>query len=164
MKKIVNEYVYDLDLLKQFYKCNLQTRLFLLLLILVLISGFNSFMDRDYTFFFFSIGVFILGCVYYFLLPNFLAKTTHRRLLEQANGKEVKLRVTINDKDIIIENLSNKNKNTYPLDSVRKIMNRKNILCLRTKEKVGILLSKEGFKQGSEEELYSIFMKDNNSN
>ena len=43
-------------------------------------------------------------------------------------------------------------------------MNRKNILCLRTKEKVGILLSKEGFKQGSEEELYSIFMKDNNSN
>lgn len=162
MKKIVNEYVYDFDLLKQFYKCNLQTRLFLILLILVLISGFNSFMDKDYAFGFFSIGVFILGCIYYFLLPNFLAKTSYRRLLEQANGKEVKFRVTINNKDIIIENLSNKN--TYPLDSVRKIINRKNILCLRTKEKVGILLSKAGFKQGSEEEVYSIFMKDNKSN
>ena len=89
MKKIVNEYVYDLDLLKQFYQCNLQTRLFLILLILVLISGFSSFMDRDYTFGFFSIGVFILGCFYYFLLPNFLAKATYRRLLEQALGKEV---------------------------------------------------------------------------
>lgn len=164
MKKIVNEYVYDLDLLKQFYLCNLQTRLFLILLILVLISGFSSFMDRDYTFGFFSIGVFILGCFYYFLLPNFLAKATYRRLLEQAQGKEVKLRVTIDDKDIIIENLSNKNKNTYAIDSVCKIVNRKNILCLRTKEKVGILLSKENFKQGSEEELYSIFMKDKKSN
>lgn len=164
MKKIVNEYVYDLDLLKQFYQCNLQTRLFLILLILVLISGFSSFMDRDYTFGFFSIGVFILGCFYYFLLPNFLAKATYRRLLEQAQGKEVKLRVTIDDKDIIIENLSNKNKNAYAIDSVCKIVNRKNILCLRTKEKVGILLSKENFKQGSEEELYSIFMKDKKSN
>ena len=43
MKKIVNEYVFDYSMLQKFYRINLQTKSYLVLLLLVLISTISSF-------------------------------------------------------------------------------------------------------------------------
>lgn len=156
MRKIVNEYVYDFKMIKKFYEVNLQTNLFLVLLFLVLLSTISSFAEKDISFGFFSLIVLLLGCIYYFMLPLFLAKLSYSKLLEQNKKKNIKLRVIVNEKEIVLENVTSKTTNKYALESIKKIRERKDIICLITKEKVGILLSKDGFKSGNKEDLYSI--------
>ena len=156
MKKIVNEYVYDLKMLKKFYKVNLQTNFFLVLLILVLLSTVSSFLDKDISFGIFSLIVFLLGCVYYFFFPNNLASTAYRGFLMKNNNQEMKLKITVNEKEIFVKNNLSKQKDKYLLEDIKKVRKKKDIICMLTKEKVGILLAKEGFKTGDIDVLFSI--------
>lgn len=156
MKKVVNEYVYDLKMLKKFYKVNLQTNFFLVLLMLVLLSIISSFLDKDISFGIFSLVVFLLGCIYYFFFPNILATISYRRLLTKNNNQEMYIKVTVNEKEIIVENNLSKQKDKYLLEDIKKVRKKKDIICMLTKEKVGILLAKEGFKTGDIDVLFSI--------
>lgn len=156
MKKVVNEYIYDLKMLKTFYKVNLQTNFFLVLLILVLLSTISSLLDKDISFGVFSLVVFLLGCIYYFFFPNILATISYRRLLTKNNNQEMHIKVTVNEKEIIVENNLSKQKDKYLLEDIKKVRKKKDIICMLTKEKVGILLAKEGFKTGDIDVLFSI--------
>lgn len=156
MKKVVNEYIYDLKMLKKFYKVNLQTNFFLVLLILVLLSTISSLLDKDISFGVFSLVVFLLGCIYYFFFPNILATISYRRLLTKNNNQEMHIKVTVNEKEIIVENNLSKQKDKYLLEDIKKVRKKKDIICMLTKEKVGILLAKEGFKTGDIDVLFSI--------
>ena len=156
MKKVINEYVYDLEMLKKFYKVNLQTNFFLVLLMLVLLSTISSFLDKDISFGVFSLVVFLLGCIYYFFFPNILATISYRRLLTKNNNQEMHIKVTVNEKEIIVENNLSKQKDKYLLEDIKKVRKKKDIICMLTKEKVGILLAKEGFKTGDIDVLFSI--------
>lgn len=156
MKKVVNEYVYDLKMLKKIYKVNLQTNFFLVLLMLVLLSTISSFLDKDISFGIFSLVVFLLGCIYYFFFPNILATISYRRLLTKNNNQEMHIKVTVSEKEIIVENNLSKQKDKYLLEDIKKVRKKKDIICMLTKEKVGILLAKEGFKTGDIDVLFSI--------
>lgn len=156
MKKVVNEYIYDLKMLKKFYKVNLQTNFFLVLLMLVLLSTISSFLDKDISFGVFSLVVFLLGCIYYFFFPNILATISYRRLFTKNNNQEMHVKVTVNEKEIIVENNLSKQKDKYLLEDIKKVRKKKDIICMLTKEKVGILLAKEGFKTGDIDVLFSI--------
>ena len=158
MKKVVNEYIYDLKMLKKFYKVNLQTNFFLVLLMLVLLSTISSFLDKDVSFGVFSLVVFLLGCIYYFFFPNILATISYRRLLTKNNNQEMHIKVTVNEKEIIVENNLSKQKDKYLLEDIKKVRKKKDIICMLTKEKVGILLAKEGFKTGDIDVLFSILV------
>lgn len=163
MKKVVNEYVYDLKMLKKFYKVNLQTNFFLVLLMLVLLSTISSFLDKDISFGIFSLVVFLLGCIYYFFFPNILATISYRRLLTKNNNQEMHMKVTVNEKEIIVENNLSKQKDKYLLEDIKKVRKKKDIICMLTKEKVGILLAKEGFKTGDIDVLFSILVNKKSS-
>ena len=163
MKKVVNEYVYDLKMLKKFYKVNLQTNFFLVLLMLVLLSTISSFLDKDISFGVFSLVVFLLGCIYYFFFPNILATISYRRLLTKNNNREMHMKVTVNEKEIIVENNLSKQKDKYLLEDIKKVRKKKDIICMLTKEKVGILLAKEGFKTGDIDVLFSILVNKKSS-
>lgn len=156
MKKVVNEYIYDLKMLKKFYKVNLQTNFFLVLLMLVLLSTISSFLDKDISFGIFSLVVFLLGCIYYFFFPNILATISYRRLLTKNNNQEMHIKVTVNEKEIFVKNNISKQKEKYSIEDIKKIKVKEDIICLLTKEKVGILLSKEGFITGNEDVLFSV--------
>ena len=156
MKKVVNEYIYDLKMLKKFYKVNLQTNFFLVLLMLVLLSTISSFLDKDISFGIFSLVVFLLGCIYYFFFPNILATISYRRLLTKNNNQEMHIKVTVNEKEIFVKNNLSKQKDKYLLEDIKKVRKKKDIICMLTKEKVGILLSKEGFITGNEDVLFSV--------
>lgn len=163
MKKVVNEYVYDLEMLKKFYKVNLQTNFFLVLLMLVLLSTISSFLDKDISFGVFSLVVFLLGCIYYFFFPNILATISYRRLLTKNNNQEMHMKVTVNEKEIIVENNLSKQKDKYLLEDIKKVRKKKDIICMLTKEKVGILLAKEVFKTGDIDVLFSILVNKKSS-
>lgn len=159
MKKVVNEYIYDLKMLKmlkKFYKVNLQTNFFLVLLMLVLLSTISSFLDKDISFGIFSLVVFLLGCIYYFFFPNILASISYRRLLTKNNNQEMHIKVTVNEKEIFVKNNLSKQKDKYLLEDIKKVRKKKDIICMLTKEKVGILLAKEGFKTGDIDVLFSF--------
>lgn len=163
MKKVVNEYVYDLKMLKKIYKVNLQTNFFLVLLMLVLLSTISSFLDKDISFGIFSLVVFLLGCIYYFFFPNILATISYRRLLTKNNNQEMHIKVTVSEKEIIVENNLSKQKDKYLLEDIKKVRKKKDIICMLTKEKVGILLAKEGFKTGDIDVLFSILVNKKSS-
>ena len=163
MKKVVNEYIYDLKMLKKFYKVNLQTNFFLVLLMLVLLSTISSFLDKDISFGVFSLVVFLLGCIYYFFFPNILATISYRRLFTKNNNQEMHVKVTVNEKEIIVENNLSKQKDKYLLEDIKKVRKKKDIICMLTKEKVGILLAKEGFKTGDIDVLFSILVNKKSS-
>lgn len=163
MKKVVNEYVYDLEMLKKFYKVNLQTNFFLVLLMLVLLSTISSFLDKDISFGVFSLVVFLLGCIYYFFFPNILATISYRRLLTKNNNQEMHMKVTVNEKEITVENSLSKQKDKYLLEDIKKVRKKKDIICMLIKEKVGILLAKEGFKTGDIDVLFSILVNKKSS-
>lgn len=163
MKKVVNEYVYDLKMLKKIYKVNLQTNFFLVLLMLVLLSTISSFLDKDISFGIFSLVVFLLGCIYYFFFPNILATISYRRLLTKNNNQEMHIKVTVNEKEIFVKNNLSKQKDKYLLEDIKKVRKKKDIICMLTKEKVGILLAKEGFKTGDIDVLFSILVNKKSS-
>ena len=148
MKKIVNEYVFDYSMLQKFYRINLQTKSYLVLLLLVLISTISSFLENDISFGVFSLFIFVLGCLYYFLLPLLLAKTAYKRFLAQVGDKDIHVKVSVDSKNIIIEYKGIKKREVYYLDSVKKIRYVKDAFCLYTKDNVAILFVNDGFVDG----------------
>lgn len=156
MKKVVNEYILDYSVLKKFYQLNLQSKFYLVLLTLVLISTVSSFLENDIYFGIFSLVILILGCFYYFFLPLLLAKVTYRTFSNQSNGKDVYIKVIVSSNDIIIENENSKKRDVYSLHSVKKIKIGKDVFCLYTREKVPILFLQNGFVKGDKQQLYSL--------
>ena len=156
MKKIVNEYVFDYSMLQKFYRINLQTKSYLVLLLLVLISTISSFLENDISFGVFSLFIFVLGCLYSFLLPLLLAKTAYKRFLAQVGDKDIHVKVSVDSKNIIIEYKGIKKREVYSLDSVKKIRYVKDAFCLYTKDKVAILFVNDGFVEGDKELLHSF--------
>lgn len=156
MKKVVNEYVFDYSMLKKFYKINLQTKFYLILLLLVLLSTVSSFLDNDIFFAVFGLTIFLLGCIYYFLFPIILAKTAYKAFIKQSNGEDIHVRVSVTADDIVVENIELKNKVTYSLESVKKVRSNKEVFCLYTNEKVAVLFTNDGFVKGDKEMLYSL--------
>ena len=123
---------------------------------LVLLSTISSFLDNDISFGVFSLVVFLLGCIYYFLFPSILAKTAYQRFSNQNNGESVYVKVSVDTKNIVVENKELKSKDTYSLDSIKRIRKNKDILCIYTKDKVAILFANNGFTKGDKEQLYSL--------
>lgn len=156
MKKIVNEYVFDYSMLQKFYRINLQTKSYLVLLLLVLISTISSFLENDISFGIFSLFIFVLGCLYYFLLPLLLAKTAYKRFLAQVGDKDIHVKVSVDSKNIIIEYKGIKKREVYSLDRVKKIRCVKDAFCLYIKDKVAILFVNDGFVEGDKELLHSF--------
>ena len=66
------------------------------------------------------------------------------------------IKVTVNEKEIFVKNNLSKQKDKYLLEDIKKVRKKKDIICMLTKEKVGILLSKEGFITGNEDVLFSV--------
>lgn len=159
MKKVVNEYIFDYPMLKKFYSVNLQTKFYLILLVLVLLSCISSFLEHDTSFGIFSLVIFLLGCVYYFLFPTILAKSAYKSFARQNYGADIHVRVSVNSKKIIVENIELKRKDIYPLESIKSIRRRKDIFCLYMKEKSAVLFSNDGFVQGDIKTLYSLIEK-----
>ena len=166
MKKVVNEYVFDYPMIKRFYQVNLQTRFYLILLFLVLFSAVSSFLDNDLSFGIFSLVIFVFGCIYYFFFPIFLAKKAYQTFTIQSGGKDVRIRVSVTSKEIVVENIELKRKDTYSLEIVKSVRKNKDVFCLYTKEKVAILFANKGFVKGDKEVLYSLIedVKNNKCN
>ena len=66
-------------------------------------STISSFLENDISFGVFSLFIFVLGCLYYFLLPLLLAKTAYKRFLAQVGDKDIHVKVSVDSKNIIIE-------------------------------------------------------------
>ena len=107
----------------------------------------------------FSAVVFFLGCIYYFVLPYILARMAYRSFLDQAKGKDCKMKITITEEEITVENKMTKSKEVYSTSIVNKIREKRDAICLLTDRNLGVFLSKSGFTHGNRDDLYFIFNK-----
>ena len=155
MKKVVNEYQYNIELLKEFYWLYYKPIVIFLFVLTILII-LLSILFYDFNFAFLCISIMVCCLILSLLMPSRLAKIQYRRLMEQSNGKDVVNRVSISEDKIIVENTSTGNKVEYFVSNIKKVKEGKNIFCLYTKAKVGILLYKEGFISGTKKELFSL--------
>lgn len=155
MKKVVNEYQYNKELLKEFFWLYYKPVVILLFVLTILII-LLSILFYDFNFAFLCISIMVCCLILSLLMPSRLAKIQYQRLMEQSNGKDVVNRVSISEDKIIVENTSTSNKVEYFVSNIKKVKEGKNIFCLYTKAKVGILLYKEGFISGTKKELFSL--------
>ena len=160
MKKVVNEYQYNIELLKEFYWLYYKPIVIFLFVLTILII-LLSILFYDFNFAFLCIS--IMGCclILSLLMPSRLAKIQYRRLMEQSNGKDVVNRVSISEDKIIVENTSTSNKVEYFVSNIKKVKEGKNIFCLYTKARVGIILFKDGFVSGTKNDFYSFLQRAN---
>lgn len=160
MKKVVNEYHYNIVLLKEFFWLYYKS-IIILLSILTILTILLSILFFDFAFSCLCISIMVCCLIILLLMPSKLAKLQYRRLMEQSNGKEVVNRVSISDSKIIVENISTGNKIEYLVSNIKKVKEGKNIFCLYSKAKAGVLLSKDGFVFGTKEDLYSLLKGSN---
>lgn len=160
MKKVVNEYQYNIELLKEFfwlYYKPIVIFLFILTILIILLS----ILFYDFNFAFLCISIMVCCLILSLLMPSRLAKIQYRRLMEQSNGKEVVNRVSISEDKIIVENTFTGNKIEYLVSNIKKVKEGKNIFCLYTKARVGIILFKDGFVSGTKNDFYSFLQRAN---
>lgn len=160
MKKVVNEYQYNIELLKEFfwlYYKPIVIFLFILTILIILLS----ILFYDFNFSFLCISIMVCCLIISLLMPSRLAKIQYRRLMEQSNGKKVVNRVSISEDKIIVENTFTGNKIEYLVSNIKKVKEGKNIFCLYTKARVGIILFKDGFVSGTKNDFYSFLQRAN---
>ena len=160
MKKVVNEYQYNMDLLKEFYWLYYKP-IVILLFVLTIVILLLSILFYDFNFAFLCISIMVCCLIISLLMPSRLAKIQYRRLMEQSNGKEVVNRVSISEDKIIVENTFTGNKIEYLVSNIKKVKEGKNIFCLYTKARVGIILFKGGFVSGTKNDFYSFLQRAN---
>lgn len=160
MKKVVNEYQYNMDLLKEFYWLYYKP-IVILLFVLTIVILLLSILFYDFNFAFLCISIMVCCLIISLLMPSRLAKIQYRRLMEQSNGKEVVNRVSISEDKIIVENTFTGNKIEYLVSNIKKVKEGKNIFCLYTKARVGIILFKDGFVSGTKNDFYSFLQRAN---
>lgn len=158
MKMIKNEFSYNMQLLKEFYWLSMR-HVFIFLILASIFVFVLGLVFTNGTFLVLGIILLLFSLLYLGFMPIVLAKTNYQRLLERSSGKEVMNRVCVADGKIIIENVDTHNKVEYSLSSVRKIKEGKHIICLITKARVAIMFSKDGFLEGTQEDLYSLLKK-----
>lgn len=158
MKMIKNEFSYNMQLLKEFYWLSMRYVFLFFILASIFVFALGLAL-LDETFLVVGIILLLFSLLYLIFMPRSLAKINYQRLLERSSGKEFINRVCVVDGKIVIENVDTHNKVEYSLSSVRKIKEGKHIICLITKARVAIMLSKDGFIEGSKEDLYSLFKK-----
>lgn len=160
MKKIVNEYQYNMDLLKEFYWLYYKP-IVILLFVLTFVILLLSILFYDFNFAFLCISIMVCCLILSLLMPKRLAKLQYQRLMEQSNGKDVVNRVSISEDKIIVENTSTGNKVEYLVSNIKKVKEGKNIFCLYTKARACILLFKDGFISGTKDDFYSLLQSAN---
>lgn len=160
MKKVVNEYQYNIELLKEFFWLYYKP-IVILLFVLTIVIILLSILFYDFNFAFLCISIMVCCLIISLLMPSRLAKIQYRRLMEQSNGKEVVNRVSISEDKIIVENTFTGNKIEYLVSNIKKVKEGKNIFCLYTKARVGIILFKDGFVSGTKNDFYSFLQRAN---
>ena len=160
MKKVVNEYQYNIELLKEFFWLYYKP-IVILLFVLTIVIILLSILFYDFNFAFLCISIMVCCLIISLLMPSRLAKIQYRRLMEQSNGKDVVNRVSISEDKIIVENTSTGNKIEYLVSNIKKVKEGKNIFCLYTKARVGIILFKDGFVSGTKNDFYSFLQRAN---
>lgn len=155
MKKIVNEYQYNIELLKEFFWLYYKP-IVILLFVLTIVIILLSILFYDFNFAFLCISIMVCCLIISLLMPSRLAKLQYQRLMEQSNGKDVVNRVSISEDKIIVENTSTGNKVEYLVSNIKKVKEGKNIFCLYTKARVGIILFKDGFISGTKDDFYLL--------
>ena len=160
MKKVVNEYQYNIELLKEFYWLYYKPIVIFLFVLTILII-LLSILFYDFNFAFLCISIMVCCLILSLLMPSRLAKIQYRRLMEQSNGKGVVNRVSISEDKIIVENTFTGNKIEYLVSNIKKVKEGKNIFCLYTKARVGIILFKDGFVSGTKNDFYSFLQRAN---
>ena len=155
MKKVVNEYQYNKELLKEFFWLYYKPVVILLFVLTILII-LLSILFYDFNFAFLCISIMVCCLILSLLMPGRLAKIQYQRLMEQSNGKDVVNRVSISEDKIIVENTSTGNKVEYLVSNIKKVKEGKNIFCLYTKARVGIILFKDGFISGTKDDFYLL--------
>lgn len=125
----------------------------ILMALLLLMSVFNSL-----YFWRFDFRLLLYFCVYIFIriFPYFNSiRITLKRDAEALGGSPVKIHTEVTDTSIILT-ASTGSKNEFQLTSIKKVVQTKNLILLRTKANLLLTFRKDSFTVGSSEEFLSF--------
>ncbi len=158
-ERFKSSYKYTKELYKEFSKgLRWRERLYyLVILVLIIITilsiGFIFFLD--YHFVGYTSIVLIIISIACVIIDR--SKLNYKRMIESHNGKEVSLDILL--KDELIMGKDGKNKFEYSYDSIKKIVETKNLIILVLKYRLGITIDKRSLTGGSLSELKNFLLK-----
>lgn len=144
-------YKLDYNMYKEFKSAYLATRstsiivLFLVEVALLL----NVFFKNYYNVILFGV-LFVIFVIVYKIMGR--SKTWYKRSKYLNNNEEIVTTVTINEEKIILSS-SNGNMSNYSFDKIVDIVETKNLLILKLKYNMGIILDKKELTDGKKEEI-----------
>jgi len=155
-KEIKTSYTMNLKNLKEFQNgyqnTGIVNKIFYILMILVLLLEY--FYGNYYIIYFFTFIYFLSK-----ILRTYIVKLNYQRRLQISNGKIPNNELYIENNIITIINTDNKNKLEYPLDKVINIAETDNLIILKMKYKLGIVLNKNNLEGATREEIIDFLFK-----
>ena len=144
-----NEYIFNRDLTKEYVYKILGKR--------IMIVGFGLFILSTILFFietgtmkYAMLGCALVGIVYAIITPINLVNVLEKNAKRLNNGKIEKTRVVFGDNITMDEGKAHLE---FEYSQIEKIVETKNLIALIIGKNASILVSKEGFVKGTEEEF-----------
>jgi len=157
-KEFSSKYKLDQDMYNEFFKAYLNDFMLKISLIILLVALLLNLILKEYTF----VIMFALLEILFIILFKIIIKKNrtimYKRILESRGLEEINNSVIINEDEITLVDLNNRNKTVYNYDQIIGVIESKNLIILKLKYNLGIILNKETLK-GTKEDLIE-FLKE----
>lgn len=156
-KEFQSKYTLDLETYREFGKGYTGSKKSMVVfLILFAFCGIAELLAKNYTYIFFFCGVWL----FLMLLFKFAgrSKVQYNRSVSANGGKPLNHTVTINKDGILIVEAGG-NKSNYQFEQIIGIGETENLLILRMKYNLGIIVRKDSLTGGTQEELIQFLIE-----
>lgn len=159
-KNFTSNYMLDLKTYKEFSKgYKITNQIYIISNIIMLLCLMPAVLSQNYTL---SFQGSIFWIIYFLVVYFGFIKSNYKKILTANNDVVPKHTITIDSSGI--KGISiNGNKSEYSFEQIVEIIETKNLIILKLKNNLGILINKSTLKGGTKEELYSyLFNKCHN--
>ena len=141
-KEFSSKYKLDQDMYNEFFKAYLNDFMLKISLIILLVALLLNLILKEYTF----VIMFALLEILFIILFKIIIKKNrtimYKRILESRGLEEINNSVIINEDEITLVDLNNRNKTVYNYDQIIGVIESKNLIILKLKYNLGIILNK----------------------
>ncbi len=158
MKKFINEYEYNIDVIKEninsWWNIKFKKNIIILLLLFIVVA-ILYFISKNIIFLI-SIFLIIIPIIFFIIKRNNAIKIELNVIKQKYNRDSFKIGIEI-DKDIVLK--TPRGEKSFELDIIESFYETKNLIVLNVKNNTTIALKKDSFIRGTSKDFLSFLEK-----
>lgn len=158
MKNFKSNYKMDLETYKEFSKGFTSTSMrYICARLIIFIYGVICILANQINIAIMIISIYIILFIIYKITGRNLIQ--YKRSLSLNNGKPVSVEITIDEKGISGFDKDKENKTNYSFDQILSIVETQNLIILKMKYDLGIIINKNDLEGGSKAEVFEFLFE-----